>query len=490
MRMTPSNQVGTDIERQLFPWCLVAVCATCLCLVSCKPKAVPRAPTVIGETTAESGTAYVSDQKCSECHADIATQFAGHSMGQSLAIMNSNAVADVLSSAATNKSFEADGFRYSVLTSNGALVHRQARIDSDGNEMAVVELPVDIAVGSGHHGKSYLVNREGYLFMSPLTWYPDKQVWDLSPGFEKKNSEFNRPIIEICLFCHSNRAVADSNSINHYREPVFEGHSIGCQRCHGPGEQHVAAQESGSNDATDSIVNPTKLPVAEREAVCQQCHLSGAARVTKAGKTLYDYRPGETLNSTYSVYTLRPDLLKSNRFVGQVEQMYASRCFTASDGALGCISCHDPHQLPTADQRIEFYRQRCLNCHGEQDCAEPMPLRRQKSAEDSCMVCHMPSQETEIRHAATTDHRILRRAGTDSSDVRRVAKPRNVAELPIVRFPPPPGDHTSHKDSIDRDLALAVVLASRHESRCGQADPLSKGAADLGRSRQTEFPRL
>ena len=52
--------------------------------------------------------------------------------------------------------------------------------------------------------------------------------------------------------------------------------------------------------------------------------------------------------------------------VGHVEQMESSRCFRASQGQLGCISCHDPHRLPAPSAKAAYYRERCLACHEQE----------------------------------------------------------------------------------------------------------------------------
>ena len=416
--------------------------------LGCKPKPVAVPSTGTDKKTA-SVNAYVADTKCRECHSEISDHFADHSMGRSLKV--AGPVDETKSN--HNIPFQADGYRYSVFNRDDKQFHRQARIDVDGNEMAVIEMPVDFAVGSGHHGVSYLLQDDKYLFMSPLTWYPDKQIWDLSPGFEKRNSQFNRPIIEVCLFCHSNRVEADANTLNGYRKPLFRGHAIGCQRCHGPGEHHVQHHESGAN-GEDEIVNPRSLSFAQREAVCQQCHLSGAARVMQPGKSLHDFRPGEAIDLTYAIYLIRPDLLDEDQFVGQVEQMYESTCFQLSNEKMGCTSCHDPHRLPAEEERVAYYRERCLHCHQQQGCSEEMAVRKERTAEDSCIVCHMPTLQTEIRHAATTDHRIPRRPGNKTSNPEATN-----SSWPVVRFPTRDNAKQTSVQQ-ERNLALAVVLAS------------------------------
>ena len=61
------------------------------------------------------------------------------------------------------------------------------------------------ALGSGTRGISYLIEHDGRLFQSPISWYGQKKQWDLSPGYDVNNLHFDRPIEPDCLFCHANR---------------------------------------------------------------------------------------------------------------------------------------------------------------------------------------------------------------------------------------------------------------------------------------------
>ena len=99
--------------------------------------------------------------------------------------------------------------------------------------------------------------------------------------------------------------------------------------------------------ATD--VNPSRLEPALRAAVCEQCHLQGQVRVLRRGRGVFDFRPGLPLEQFWAVFEFAQDESAAPKAVGQVEQMQQSRCFQASDGALGCSSCHDPHRLPAAE---------------------------------------------------------------------------------------------------------------------------------------------
>ena len=138
---------------------------------------------------------------------------------------------------------------------------------------------------------------------------------------------FDRPIDHDCLFCHSNRSEPVDLTANRYKEPVFLGHAIGCERCHGPGELHARRQElSGGRDLT--IVNPRHLDPVLRGNVCEQCHLLGDRRVYRLGRDPTDYRPGLPLTEFFVDYGSMTG--EGQKLVGQVQQMKASRCFRAA----------------------------------------------------------------------------------------------------------------------------------------------------------------
>ena len=281
---------------------------------------------------------YVGDAACARCHAEIADTYHRHPMGRSLSEIAPDG--DRTDHVAT---FEAGSSRYSVDHKGGRVVHGETRLDSDGHVLAKVEAEVKYAVGSGERGISYLIERDGRLGQSPITWYSHTNRWDLSPGYELGNLHFDRPIEPGCLFCHSNRVEPVGHTLNQYERPIFRGEAVGCERCHGPGELHLRHQQVvDGRDPT--IVNPRHLEPALRSAVCEQCHLQGDHRIDRLGRDMFDYRPGLSLIDFVAIYG-RADL-QETRFVGQVEQMKESRCYRASRGRFGCTSCHDPHQSP------------------------------------------------------------------------------------------------------------------------------------------------
>src|SRR5262249_55058747 len=140
--------------------------------------------------------------------------------------------------------FEHLGFHFAVDRRGGRMIHRETQRDSSGRVRARLESDVHFAVGSGTRGRTYLVERDGYVLQSPISWYSGKGVWDLTPGLQVVE-HFERPAQAKCLFCHANGVEPVPHTLNRFRAPLFRGHGIGCERCHGPGELHVAARERG-----------------------------------------------------------------------------------------------------------------------------------------------------------------------------------------------------------------------------------------------------
>jgi hypothetical protein len=44
-------------------------------------------------------------------------------------------------------------------------------------------------VGSGRVGRSYLYSLDGYLYQAPVSYYKQKDRWDMSPGYESDHAQ-------------------------------------------------------------------------------------------------------------------------------------------------------------------------------------------------------------------------------------------------------------------------------------------------------------
>jgi Flp pilus assembly protein TadD len=358
---------------------------------------------------ARPGVAYVGDEACIRCHREIADAFRAHPMGRSSAPI-ANTEYGAPNHAKTGLPIEVKGVQYTIEHRDGRVLHKATRHEADGASFAQIEAEVQFAIGSGTRGVSFLINRDGFLFQSPIAWFSQERRWDISPGYGEFDIQpnFERAIQPDCLFCHTNQFRPVEGTLNRYEQPIFKGHTIGCERCHGPGELHV--KRGGLSPGADfTIVNPAALAPALRESVCQQCHLQGSFRFARSGQGPLDYRPGLPLHRFLAVFLMKKGNQGRFEAVGHVEQMEASRCFAASKGRLGCISCHDPHRVPERTTKVAYFRERCLECHGQKGCARPLAQRRARGDEENCIACHMPrSTITNVPHTAATDHRILR----------------------------------------------------------------------------------
>jgi len=358
-------------------------------------------------------TQYVGAASCATCHEAIGASYARHPMGRSL-VPTGELLDRQRYAADTNNPFTALGRRFLVERQGQRLWQRQAVLDEAGKPVAELAQEVHWVIGSGTKGYSYLTERDGYLLQTPISWFTQKQRWDLSPGFATSVLA-GRTVPASCLFCHANRVREHPEQPGRFLPPVFEGHAIGCERCHGPGALHAQARLDGKavEGATDyTIVNPARLAPPLREAVCEQCHLEGEARVQRSGRGLFDYRPGLPLHEFWAVLVQGQQSGEDSKAVNHVEQMYQSTCFRAGagDDRLGCISCHDPHRAVGPKDRAEYYRARCLVCHEKQGCSVSLTDRRQTRPADDCTACHMPRYiSSDIAHTASTDHRIPRR---------------------------------------------------------------------------------
>jgi hypothetical protein len=414
------------------------------------------------------GVGYVGSARCAECHAAEAATYAEHPMGRSV----SPADKWLPAQHQAVPSFEASGLHYAIERRDGKVFHREFVASATGPPPIEDRAEIAFAVGSGRQGQSFLVNRDGRLFQSPISWFVGRKAWGLSPGFTRRNQHFSRTITESCLFCHVNEVRPQPDTINQFVPAAVRLEPIGCERCHGPGELHLAAQQRGdrASGGDRTIVNPRRLASRLREAVCEQCHLQGETRITRAGKALSDYRPGLPLDEFVTVFVRPPDHADSRKAVSHVQQMHLSRCFRASGGEMGCISCHDPHVLPSERERVSWYRGRCLSCHQDHGCSLPVDERRRRNAADSCIDCHMPrGDSSNIAHTSITDHRIVRRSSSDAPE-------QDAADLVLVPFH---SGVVAEEARVRRDLGLALVEMIERASPEARQRQLARQAADL-----------
>src|SRR5262249_16211666 len=227
-----------------------------------------------------------------KCHRDKAASYHEHPMGRSL-VPVSRVEPQASYGKEANNPFDGLGTQFRLELHGDSLSYHQIARDENRATIYDADTPVDFAIGSGTRGYSFLTNREGYLFQAPVSWFSQKQIWDVSPGYTLA-FRAGRPVTAECLFCHANRARPVGGAVNRYEQPIFDGFTIGFERWQGRGGKHVEdpGRMDPSTGADYTIVNPKHLSPELRASVCEQCHVTGEARVVPRGRGFQDYRPG------------------------------------------------------------------------------------------------------------------------------------------------------------------------------------------------------
>lgn len=389
---------------------------------------------------------YVGIAGCIECHPK------NHKSYQLTA--HSQAMADLDPAAEPpDGAFEhkPSGRSYRVYRHNGQLRQQEVVQAENGKTMARLDFPIRYVLGSGHFCRSYLIEVDGFLHESPITWYTTRKRWDMSPGYDApEHFGFERRAGLHCIGCHAGRVDQEPASV---RLNIHEK-SIGCESCHGPGSVHVALhrkekREAGEEDLT--IVNPGRLSRSLQEAVCAACHASGPASIPLRGRDVASFRPGQPVTDFHIVYRFDEDS-DQMAVVGHFEQMRRSACWQKS-GTLSCTTCHDPHLNELPKEPVAFYRQKCLACHKPQSCTEKEEARRSTVPADNCMKCHMPRGDTDIPHLAFTHHRIGKHSAKPPTLAAAQSRVPNLVPL----------DDVSSIPALDqqRNLALAYLEVAK-----------------------------
>jgi len=437
---------------------------------------------------------YVDSRRCALCHSQIYETYRQTGMGKSLFKPTpQNTIEDYKEN--TEFYHSLSDTHYSMIFRDRAYYQRRWQIGFDGTETNVEEMKIDYVLGAGDHARSYLHRTpRGTLIELPLGWYSERGgYWGMSPGFDSRHPQTRRVVSYECVFCHDGYPKVPSGSDVPGADPVFTGdlpEGIDCQRCHGPGGQHIrATQTSGAklSDIRGRIVNPARLSSKIQMELCMQCHLeptSGRipALIRRFDRGPFSYIPGQPLEDFILYFDHSPGTGYDDKF--EIEsaayRLRKSRCFLESKGALTCLFCHDPHRnLPTGDEATKHYSSECRHCH-EPGIGALIASGKHPDAAD-CVSCHMPKRRTDdVVHAVITDHFIQRKIST--RDLQAELQERHLTEAEeyhgeVIPYYPSPLPKTSENNLY---LALAQVALQNN---------LQKGVTDLAREMNQHPPR-
>jgi hypothetical protein len=277
---------------------------------------------------------------------------------------------------------------------------------SDGGRAE--SLALDYALGSGKHGVTFVAIQGAEIKPAPsgiehrLSYLADGPRLEITPGQERSSRvrqpgdaaesvPFGRPMgpdhLRQCLRCHATWVSPVAPDL---RESSTLIPNVSCERCHGPGREHVEAARRGQDGLSMRMGHDRGEAWVEVDR-CGECH-----RVPRL----------------LSGSSIRPDNPGIVRFQGVGVSM--SACYAKGQGGLRCTTCHDPHDRASGDHG--HYEATCLSCHRSAPAQTACPV----SPAANCIGCHMPRREIH-GNGVFTDHWIRK------PDPPRPGQPRNEA---------------------------------------------------------------
>ena len=251
-------------------------------------------------------------------------------------------------------------------------------------------------------------------FPEPAQWDVTHHVW--RPYFVAKGTDWwepfyppdnmQRPTGPTCDGCHS-------VDYDMHTKKVLEW-NVGCERCHGPGSEHVEHPSRGN------ILNPARMDYVEANDACIQCHSQGRPLTSPIEGNYYDwpvgYRVGLKLRDFWQLedHTLGemtfahfPDgsahknRMQGNDFVQSIMYRRGITCFT----------CHDVHGTDNYAQLRKPADKLCLDCHGPMSLNGPRAAtleehthHKTRTPGSQCISCHMPKIATTIADVKVRAH--------------------------------------------------------------------------------------
>jgi hypothetical protein len=246
---------------------------------------------------------------------------------------------------------------------------------------AVERFVVDYAFGSDHHATTFLTLTDPATptaLEHRLTHYASGDSFGITPGQRAERpfagtTPHGRELTPAetlkCFRCHATRTSASGGEGLDLDDLIP---NVSCERCHGPARAHVAAARAGRTDLSMPF-GDGNWTTESQLALCGQCH----RHPSRASPGL-----------------IRPDNTALARF--QPVGLMQSKCYTRSDGAFSCVTCHEPHRRSSTDRVL--YEITCIKCH-EATRKAGCPV----SPRSGCIDCHMPKIDSG-QHVLFTDH--------------------------------------------------------------------------------------
>ncbi len=340
-----------------------------------RPKAVT-APDNDLVIVAAANPGYVGSQACAACHAARVNVFKQTRHHWACTAPEDRPMPVAFETGGASFASSEPSIRFAMTKENGRYVQKTIQTTPQGKRETTT--PIGMVYGhGGQFDEVYFTWRDNRLSELPVTWLHPTKEWANVSLDPHQTGDFSRVTTTRCVECHATWLGHVPGTPNEYRrETALFG--VGCERCHGPGKDHVAFHAENPKAAAHAITQPAKLGRQQRIDLCAQCHSNAAFPADLP----FTYRPGEPLKKSYK--TLASRFPEDDHVANQTKYMQESKCFQR--GEMTCLTCHDPHK-PTDHKAVA---DACVTCHQPAHCKEQPRLPA--AVRDNCAGCHLPAR--------------------------------------------------------------------------------------------------
>jgi DmsE family decaheme c-type cytochrome len=228
---------------------------------------------------------------------------------------------------------------------------------------------------------------------------------------------------EVCKACHAPAFEKFSQTMMgkiFLFNPRNEREKQGCENCHGPGSNHVAAGGGKGVGGLITFGKDSPVPVKVQNETCLQCHQRGVQTYWEASPhagrglacvTCHTLMEKTSDKQLAKVGEKTPffDRRAEIEVCGQCHlqrnaQLYRSSHMPLREGKLVCTNCHNPHGTPNPSQlKQTSINENCYTCHTER--RGPF-LWTHPPAFENCTNCHEPHGTVNDRLLKVTDPRL------------------------------------------------------------------------------------
>jgi len=351
---------------------------------------------------------YVGSEKCMPCHKGIYELWKGtlHNKSQQTLTPANDTVVVNWQGTFKLKAGNPPEFTFK-LSESPDKIHRVILVDAKDSSKEVT-YPVVRTYGGWGWKQRYQVKIGNNHFILPVQWNQLTSRWvpynaqdwynedgSLKQPAEKKSFEMS------CAGCHNTGL--ELRPLGKGYEAKYVELNIGCEKCHGPGSEHIRSPR-----AKETIVHPRKLNYERGIEICGQCHSTGLSVPNGTfefpwnDKDNKPYKLGEPLSDYYQV---KPGVWgDAQAHARQHHQQWIDVLKSIHyKWKVACYDCHNPHGGPGQFQltKADHNNNLCLSCHGfpgmTPNFANPAGIRMhtkhnyapETKGTSRCSSCHM-----------------------------------------------------------------------------------------------------